>query len=74
MTDKQKPIKVFPRKEPYIITDGNGGTLRARVKQMTQQPRRVHYVTRNGPVGAYTKHPIVVTVPAFRKLLVSGLN
>lgn len=63
-------MKITVRTEPYIITDGNGGTKQAKIKKMTQKPPRVHYVTRKGGIGRFTVHPVECTIPAFRKLLI----
>lgn len=55
----------------YKITDGNGGVRQAKVIDRTTKPPRVAYVTRGASGrGTFTKTPISVTLPAFRKLLV----
>ena len=55
----------------YRITDGNGGERQAKVLERQTKPPRVIYVTRGASGrGTFTKVPLSVTLPAFRKLLV----
>ena len=55
----------------YRITDDNGGERQAKVVERQTKPPRVIYVTRGASGrGTFTKVPVSVTLPAFRKLLV----
>lgn len=56
----------------YNLTDGNGGIVEGKVIDVTKKPARILYVVRKTPnVGRFTLRPYAVTVPAFKKLLVS---
>lgn len=57
--------------QTYRITDGNGGERQAKVVERQTKPPRVVYVTRGASGrGTFTKVPLSVTLPAFRKLLI----
>lgn len=65
-------MKIEVRKEPYIITNGNGGTLQAKIVEKTKAPPRIRYCVRKGGKGRFGALVHTVTIPAFRKLVAAA--
>ena len=62
-------MEIEARKEPYLLNDGNGGNLRAKVVNVSKKPPGIFFRTRKTDRGRYTEQVYVVPPAIFHALM-----